>query len=668
MLCCVLPAFAPFKSTVFLKLIKGEPLNLKNSRISMFLSACIAGHVHAAGVSGELEEIVVTGIEPPSDLYKVKAASVGSVLQEQIEHRPLLRPAELLETIPGMVVTQHSGAGKANQYFLRGFNLDHGTDFANYLEGVPVNMVSHGHGQGYTDMNFLIPELVDAMVYKKGPYYASEGDFSSAGSARIRYTNELYKNVAKLTIGKDSYHRALVYGGTSLEQGSLVYAVENMKSDGPWINEDDYQKDNLVLKHATRTDDVELELSVLYYDSTWNATDQIPVPLVEQGDLNRYDSLDPTSGGETTRFSFSANFRNQLNDSLRMKAGAYWVDYDLELSTNATYYATDQDRGDQFTQFDDRQIIGGQVVFEQALNDMHTVDYGLYLRNDDIAEVGVGLSEQREIYDITSNSAVDELAWAVYGSVNSQWNDWFATIVGVRYDYMDVDVSSHVDGGVEGSGDDEQASPKLSLRFGPFADTEFFLNYGKGFHSNDARGAVDSDSNVPLISESEGYEAGVRTLAIENLQVTFVWFRLDLDSELVFVGDDATTEPKGATKREGFEIGMYYQPVEWLIMDMDYANSDTRFNTPENGGGHVPDSIKEVVSFGATFDLEIGLYIGIRARYFGPRYLSEDGSIESKSTSLLNANTGYHLDNGVNLGFEIINLLNDEEDDITYYY
>lgn len=634
----------------------------------------------AAGVTGELEELIVTASGNGGALQgEAEAASVGTVLKQQITFRPILRPAELLETIPGMVVTQHSGDGKANQYFLRGFNLDHGTDFANHVEGMPVNNVSHGHGQGYTDLNFLIPELVDRMVYKKGPYYASEGDFSSAGSARIYYANKLEKNTVKMTFGENNYRRGLVFGGTGIGDDQLVYGVEIMRNDGPWKVEEDFKKDNAVIKYTHGNDKSGYSVSAFYYDAQWSSTDQIPVRLVDSGELDRYGSLDPTTGGDTHRYSLAGKWWGALNDNTRYKAELYGVDYALRLTTNATYFSQDDIddpdfRGDQFTQFDDRFFSGGRFSIEHNLNTMHSLDVGVSYRYDDIKDVGVANSQYADIYKMISRSSVNELALSGFTRVHSQWNDWFATIVGVRYDNFGVEVDAKpIDGviGVEGDERDDLVSPKFSLRFGPFNDTEFFLNYGEGFHSNDARGVVDGD--VPMLSASKGYELGMRTAIVDGLDFSIVFFQLDLDSELVFVGDDATTEPRGETRRTGVEVGAFYQPVDWFILDVDFAQSDTEFRDDQFDGdvylgNDVPDSIERVFSIGASVDLNNGIFGGVRLRYFGPRKLNESGDRQSDSTEVVNANIGYRMPSGLSLGLEVINLLDSEDDDITYLY
>jgi len=651
-------------------------------------ASLFSGAALAAGIAGEvkstaMEELTVTSKSLKGLQGEAEAASIGTVLADQLQFRPTMRPAEVLETIPGMVVTQHSGAGKANQYFLRGFNLDHGTDFANHVEDAPVNMVTHGHGQGYTDLNFLIPEMIDRMVYKKGPYYAEEGDFSSAGSAHIDYASKLEKNTIKVTAGEGNYQRAILTGsaalGSGLSSDSLSYALESLTNDGPWEVEDNFDKINAVVKYSRGDSEQGQSLTGMYYKADWTGTDQVPVNLVRDGDLGRYGSLDPSTGGDSHRYSLSGKAWGQLSEITSYEATAYAVDYGLKLSGNFTYFEGDQVNGDQVTQFDERKYYGGQYSVTHAFNEVHELHAGVQLRYDDISNVGLGKSKARVIHTLGAQASVEELSYAAFTSLHSQWNEWFASIVGARYQAFDVEVTDFLDNTKSGSEDSELVSPSLSLRFGPFEETEFFLNYGEGFHSNDARGVVGGsslsvDDSVPMMATTTGYELGMRSAIVEDLQLTLVLFRLDLDSELVFVGDDGTTEPKGASTRTGVELGAYYQPADWFVLDVDFAVSDAKFQdlqVDDNGisiGDAVPDSIDTVFSMGASFDFESGLYGGLRVRYFGPRKLDESGSVKSEATQLVNANMGYRLGNGVNLGAEVLNLFNAEDDDITYLY
>ncbi len=651
----------------------------KLTRAACMVALVCSTQTHSAGVSGLVEEIVVKGAQiEQSNTEVTEAASVGTVYAHQLEHRPILRPAEVLETVPGMVVTQHSGGGKANQYFLRGFNLDHSTDFASHFEGAPVNMVSHGHGQGYTDLNFLIPEMIDRMNYKKGPYYASEGDFSSAGAASIVYARKKDSNQIKLQYGGGNYRRALLHGGYTKSDLHWVYALERTTDDGPWVNPDDLVRNNAFLKLTKGNQDNGVSASVMMFNSNWSGTDQVPQFLVTDHNFDRFGTLDPSTGGDTHRHQVSFSQWADINERSQIKSSAYFVDYELSLSGNFTYFLGDNDKGDQITQFDNRQIMGGNIEWRLEMDKVHALSVGLDLRHDDISNVGVGQSQNRVIHNLLKRAEVRETSAGLYASVHSQWTDWLATIMGARYDHFDVDVDDKKDqdSGVES---DSLLTPKLSLRLGPFSKTEFFINYGQGFHSNDVRGVV-KDSEVPLLAPSMGYEVGVSTSEIEKLQINLVLFSLELDSELVFVGDDGTIEPKDGTRRRGLELSLYYQPVDWLVLDADYTKAQARFKELQFEpavvddtadillGDYVPDSIEDVFSMGLSLDMSSGVYAGLRLRYFGPRNLTESGTIRSKSTALVNANFGYRFRSGLSIGLEVLNLADRSGDDITYWY
>ena len=635
------------------------------------LYACAVTSAFASGIPGiELEEMTVLGRE--SNLQgRALSASVGTVTREQLEHRPLLRPAEVMETVPGLVVTQHSGDGKANQYFLRGFNLDHGTDFSTYVDGMPVNMVTHGHGQGYTDLNFLIPELIDSLVYKKGPYYAEEGDFSSAGSGRIALTDELKNNTLTATLGPDNYQRLLQTGQLQLQQGRLLGAVELQRTDGPWDLEQNLKRDNMVLRYASEENPAtnilglqnsSYSVTLMAYEAQWRATDQIPQRLVDSGQLDRFGSVSDTSGGDTHRYSLSFETQGQWNQA-DVQARAYVIDYELRLTSNPTYFVGDTVDGDEFTQFDERRIWGAELKWAQAFESLGEISLGTTLRYDDIGDVGVGPSQNGRNTSFAARDQVQELAVAGYGSLTTPWNDWFTTSLGVRYDRIAVDVKAR------GDESDQLISPKISLQFGPWADTELFVNYGHSFHSNDARGVVAETDAVPLFAKSKGAEVGLRTALIEDVQLSFALFALDLDSELIFVGDDGTTEPRDATRREGWELGVYYQPAPWLIVDADVTQAKAEFKDKVDGDTQrVPDAVERVMSLGVTVDLDSGWHGGLRWRYLGARALTEDNSIRSDSTSMVNLNAGYRFSSQLSLGLEVINLLDTEANDITYLY
>ncbi|MDR2216181.1 MAG: TonB-dependent receptor plug domain-containing protein, partial [Nevskiaceae bacterium] len=315
---------------------------------------------NAAGITGAHDELsAVLVVAQRIELAGLpRAASEGTVLAEQIEHRPLLRTGELLEVVPGLIVTQHTGDGKANQYFLRGFNLDHGTDFATLVDGVPVNLPTHAHGQGYLDINFVIPEFVDRVVYRKGTYYAQAGNFSAAGEAMLHLRSQLAP-FASMTLGPDDYLRAVAGGSMTAFDGDLLLGGEFGRSDGPWTLPEDLHKTNLLARWSRQRDESALALTFSGYRSQWRATDQIPLRAVEAGVLGRFDAMDDDSGGNTHRYSLSVNGSNDVGPG-RLEYVAYGVDYGLQLFSNFTY-GIDALRGDQFEQYDDRRVFGGSV-------------------------------------------------------------------------------------------------------------------------------------------------------------------------------------------------------------------------------------------------------------------------------------------------------------------
>ncbi|MCX7055878.1 MAG: TonB-dependent receptor, partial [Proteobacteria bacterium] len=446
--------------------------------------------VVTAGVPAiNLEEIVVHA-QRLELIGEVVSASQGTVLAEQIENRPILRPGEVLEAIPGLVVTQHSGDGKANQYFLRGFNLDHGTDFATRVDGMPVNMPTHAHGQGYTDLNFLIPELVDHVEYGKGTYYAEEGNFSAAGSADVHYRKRLDAPFLELSAGQDHFDRIVAGASPAVVDGTLLMAAEYFHNDGPWDLPEGYQKLGGLLKFSHGDAEHGYGVEAQGYDGHWRSTDQIPLRAVTVGLIDRFGAIDPTDRGRTHRYSVSGDWRAQLAGG-QLKANAYAIDYQLDLISNFTYY-TDPLHGDQFEQSDSRHVFGTTVTFNRPLSlaghpgDLST---GTQVRQDDIRPVGLYRTENAVRYATVREDQVRQTSVAVYLSESVRWTPWLRSDVGARVDHFNFKVDSTLAAN-SGTTSASIASPKLTLAFGPWDRTEYFLNFGRGFHSNDARGTT----------------------------------------------------------------------------------------------------------------------------------------------------------------------------------
>lgn len=621
------------------------------------------------------DEIQVT--DRASDMVGVAdSASEGVTGRKQLEQRPILRPGELLETVPGVIITQHSGSGKANQYFLRGFNLDHGTDFRITVDGIPVNMPSHGHGQGYSDLNFLIPELVDTVRYKKGAYYADEGDFSAAGAAEMTYVTSLPRGIAAITPGNEGYRRLLAADSAKYGGGDLLGAFEYGVNDGPWVHPDDYRKLNGVLRWNRGDAGNGLTVTAMGYDGNWNSTDQVPERAVGEGLISRYGAIDPTDGGRSYRYSLAADWRRGTESSLT-RASAYVLRYGLNLFSNFTYFLDDPVNGDQFEQLDNRTVTGFQLERQWGaswLGREVETSAGLQVRNDAI-DNGLFHTRDQQRLGVTRRDAIEQLSGGPYVQARVHWTPWLRTVTGLRADGYHADVESNFKEN-SGSRDDAILSPKLGVTLGPWSETEVYLNYGYGFHSNDARGAtirVDPRTGEPAdrvnpLVRARSADIGVRTSAVKNFQTSATVFLLDLDSELIFVGDAGITEASRPSRREGIELQNFYHPRPWLTLDADYAWSRARFSDFDPAGDRIPGSIESALSAGVSVD-NLGSWFGsLRLRYFGPRPLIEDGSIRSKASNLLNFRIGRRLPNGLSLAAEVFNLLDDRVSDIDYFY
>jgi outer membrane receptor protein involved in Fe transport len=618
-------------------------------------------------VSGKLERL---GGDPAS-------ATVGVVTSEQLDLRPVLRTGELLEVVPGLIVTQHSGSGKANQYFLRGFNLDHGTDLATSVDGVPVNMPTHAHGQGYTDINFVIPELIESIDYRKGTYYAETGNFSAAGAVNMRYRSELAAPFVALESGDDDYRRGLLAGSVELGGGSLLMGVDYSATNGPWKLEERFHKRNGLLRYTHPTAGGRFSVTAQGYDGEWRSTDQIPLRAVQSGAIDRFGFVDPTDGGESHRYSLAADWYEQIGES-RLHANAYAIDYRLNLFSNFTY-ALDAENGDQFEQFDDRRVYGGQLSWAQPLSLMglaHELDVGLEHRRDDIGTVGLYKTVARTRIDTTREDDVTQSSYSAYSSLKTHWSEHVRTEIGLRADLFDFEVRSSLAAN-SGNAEDSIVSPKFSLILGPWRETELFFNVGKGFHSNDARGTtirVDPTDGVTPVDKVDplvnalGADVGVRTAVLPNVQLTASLWTLKLDSELLFVGDAGITEASRESERRGIEAGAIWNPVSWLILDADLAWSRSRFTQFDPAGDRIPGAVENVASVGLAVDHPSGWFGGARLRHFGKAPLIEDGSVESDSTTLVNLEAGYHLTDNIQLSAALFNVFDSRDNDITYFY
>ncbi|AXV94630.1 TonB-dependent receptor [Ralstonia solanacearum] len=605
-------------------------------------------------------------------------ASEGYVPRTQLENRPLLRPGELLETVPGLIVTQHSGDGKANQYFLRGFNLDHGTDLSTTVAGMPVNMRTHAHGQGYTDLNFVIPELVSGIAYKKGTYFAEEGDFSAAGAVRIDYLDKLPQGLAQLELGEYGYRRGLLANANTVGPGTLLYGFEWLGQNGPWVVPEGVHKLNGVLRYIVPLGGGErITVTGMAYKNAWTSTDQVAQRAIDEGLISRFGSLDPTDGGRASRYSLSADWLRPLADG-QFKANAYVIKSRLTLFSNFTYALNNPALGDQFEQFENRVTTGLNLsrtwLGEIAGHDSET-EIGSQTRYDRLAPILLADTVAQQPYALVRSDTVNETSTALYVRNSTQWRPWLRTLAGLRADQFWYNVASSNPLN-SGHGSDHIVSPKLGIVLSPTAGTDVFLNWGRGFHSNDARGATTTVDpmtgaavqKVSVLVPATGYEIGVRTKELaRGLQLSASLWRLDIASELVFAGDTGTTQPSRPSRRTGLELAAYYTPTSAWIIDADAAFSRARFRDANPVGDYIPEAIQTTASAGVSWTHDRWT-LGARLRYFGPRPLIEDNSVRSASSLLVNLKVGYRVQKNVRVFVEVLNAFNRQVNDIDYYY
>ena len=695
----------------------------------------------ALAVSAVSTNVEVQGRED-SLIGIADSASQGTVGATEIEDRPILRSGEILETVPGLIITQHAGGGKANQYFLRGFNLDHGTDFAVLLDGMPLNLPSHAHGEGYADMNTVTPEFVQRLNYEKGPYYPEIGNYSSAGSANIQFYKAFPHNFCQVELGMYDFGRAVCGVSQKLGRGTLLYGGEAYYDNGPWTHPDAYAKFNGLLTYSQGDANHGLSITARAYHGKWDSSDQIPVTAVPL--VGTFGALNPTDGGNSQRYSLQAEWHRQNANSATtiMWYGFY---YDLDLFSDFTYYLDDPVKGDQFEQQDRRWVTGfdaAHTIFSHWFGRRMENTFGLQLRNDWVHN-GLYRTQDRERTDKSDINACNaepipecetnpdliavlpaatdvakftDTMVGFYVENKTQWAGKVRSVLALRGDEALYNVTnltpaytaSELPGAPvinfaqlnSGTASQFLPSPKASLIFGPWRDTEFYVQGGFSFHSNDVRGATQRIEPIspdypfptpttpirPLVP-TKGGEVGVRTLAIPHLQSTLsVWY-LHSASELQQDGDTGATIPSTSpSNRYGIEWANYYTPLKHLAFDFDFADSKALFTEvdPDDaaytnvgagkypvqgpGGRWVPEAVGVVLSAGATVQSYKGWWGSLRLRYFGPRDLTSDAIYRSSSTALLNAEVGYHINKTWRVSAQLLNLLDRYDHDIDYAY
>ncbi|MBO9601978.1 MAG: TonB-dependent receptor [Novosphingobium sp.] len=608
-------------------------------------------------------QIVVYG-RGEKRIGEAAAASEGGVAGADIDIRPLLRPGELLEATPGLIATQHSGGGKANQYFLRGFNLDHGTDFALYVDDMPMNFRTHGHGQGYLDVNGLIPEVVARVDYRKGPYRASTGDFSFVGSSYITTRDQMEPFIA-VEAGSYGYRRVVGGGSFKLGQGDLLVAGQAKFNDGPWELPEDYKGYSGLIKYSVPLGKGEFKILLQGFKATWQPTEQTPNRLIGTPlCADAYCSLDPYLNGRTEREMLTANYEDD-----DWKITAWAQHYDWSLLSNFTFYLDDPVNGDEIRQYEKMWGAGGRIQRTIKLGDTLSLQLGTELRQDWIDPVGLDHTIKGQFDYVKTLFKVNESSAGVYAEATWKPIDRLMVIGGMRGDFYRFDVTN-LGGEVGWSGkvNDQMASPKIGVNYELFDGFAVYANWGQGFHSNDSRGVTNPDSPSPGLIKGTMKETGAR-LEKWGLILTGVYWWSSIDSELIYVGDSGAVEPSGPAKRHGYEITAFYKPNHWLAFDGVWTGSKARYTDLPAGENYVPGALESSGELGISA-LFPEWNAALRIRYLGPHALIEDNSQRGASATTVNLRTAWtptHF-HGFELYAELLNVLDSKGHDIDYYY
>ncbi len=623
------------------------------------LAGMLAQPAMAESADDASKDIVVFG-RGEAKIGTAHAASEGTIAGSDLLVRPLLRVAELLEAVPGLVAAQHSGSGKANQYFLRGFNLDHGSDFTTYIDGVQMNLRTHGHGQGYLDLNGLIPEIVGREDFRKGPYRADGGDFALAGAAYMTTIDGFDRPWVSLEGG--SYHAArLAAGGTikNFAGGSLTLVGQAKQYDGPWQEPEHLRHYAGFAKYARALGKGALEASLHAYRATWRPTEQIPERIIGSPVCpDVFCSPDPTARGRTTRLIGNIAIKQPS-----WSANLYGQYYAWNMFSNPTYADPDGTSA-QIHQFDKRWVVGLNARKQWNIASALRLTIGTENRYDHIGSVGVNRTADRAFLYSLGRYHVEQASAALYGEAMWTPLPGLRLTGGLRGDFYHYAVRARDQAAAalgEGKGHDAIISPKASIAYQLSPHFEVYANWGRGFHSNDVRGAVNIETQVPVLVRGTGKELGAR-LQFGQLSVTGTYWWLNVGSELRFVGDSNAVEPTGASKRHGYELVAFWRPTPWLALDGNYTASHSRYDN----GDRIPNAFENAASAGASIVLD-PWEASIRVRHLGPYPLLEDNSVRDRGSTVLNAR-GAWKGRKITIYGEVLNILNSRDKDIAYYY
>ncbi|QKS02208.1 TonB-dependent receptor [Sphingomonas sp. CL5.1] len=636
-------------------------------------------------------------------LGQATTASQGVITRSEVELRPIYRVGQLFESIPGLVVTVHSGEGKANQYLIRGYNLDHGTDFSNFIDDMPVNRPTNTHGQGYSDLNFLMPQVVARIDYTKGPYYAAVGDFGAVASSHVSIANDIPDQVSA-TIGTEGYQEVFAGGTYRLGESRRVMAAADLSHyDGPWHPKQDFRKINMILRYSEGSASDGASLTAMYYQSSGGLITDQPERAIEQGLIGRFGTLDPTDHSQSLRYSLSGHIAKPLGAG-QWSASLYGIRSTMTLWNNFTHYLDDPVNGDQEGQSEARTTLGGVTEYRQP-NDIGAIHIdtviGLQGRYDTVFVGRQHTLHRTTVLDycsldqadgsVTTYPAVGSycnadrvhlLDLAPYAQTTIRWTPWLRTVAGFREEFYHASDVSHVTG-TSGRGHQWLAQPKASLILGPWSRTELYFSAGRGFHSDDVRGVFGTvpeegiplaGGKTPLLAATSGYEIGLRTDIIPRLMLQLAAFQQDFQSELTYNADTGQDEAGAPSRRKGIEISGQYRPRTWLELNADLAFSRPRYRTSDLAAfgltePYIADAPNFIYSAGILVD-KLGPWSGgLQWRRLGTHSLVDGSKYPlDNGYSEWNLDVGYRLPHGFKFQISIYNLFDSRDAAADYYY
>lgn len=579
-----------------------------------------------------------------------------------LQLNPVNSSQEILRKVPGLFIAQHAGGGKAEQIFLRGFDIDHGTDVAISVDGLPVNMVSHAHGQGYADLHFVIPETIENIDFDKGPYQTDQGNFSTAGYVRFNTKNQIEDNLLKVEFGQFNTQRVMSMINLIPEGNTDAYlATEYQTSDGPFKSPQNFHRLNVLGKLNKSTKNSELTLMASSFESEWSASGQVPQRAVDDGLISRFGAIDDTEGGRTTRSNLSAQIKTRLDGNSFIENQVYYVDYDFELYSNFTFFLNDPTNGDQIRQREKRGIFGLSSHYRRYidLNGSNlTLDAGVQIRRDQISDNELSHTlNRKQILDSVAYGDISESNQGLYSSLTWENNRWLVT-AGARIDHFDFEYRDQLSP-VHRNQSTSRAiiSPKVGVSYSPNLNLRFFIKAGKGYHSNDTRSALTGMDMI--LPSAYGFDAGFDMKLSNQLFIKLAYWELHMDQEFVYVGDEGVVELSGATLRKGIDISTYYQPITGLYIDGAINICQPRSLDGADGSSFIPLAPTLTSVGGISYKNPVGFAANLRYRFMADRPANETNSVTAIGYALADFTLNY-TSKKLGIGISVNNLFDQE--------